>query len=103
MKKDLIMTYQKIFLIFRILAHFLYFNMANLCLIKLWDVLQNTNWKKVLKILKNTREEVNFLVTFLDKYLVGFLIFVEISEMLKKNHLSSRPSTEEIRLLYSSL
>ena len=57
----------------------------------------------MLKILKNTREEVHFLVTFLDKYLVGFFIFAEISEMLKKNHLSSRPSTEEIRLLYSSL
>ena len=43
---------------------------------------------------------------FLDQYLVGFQIFAEISEILKKNilkdfHLSSRPLNEKIRLFLS--
>ena len=40
----------------------------------------------------------------LDQYLIGFLIFVEILEMLKKKdfYLSARLLTEEIGLLQSS-
>ena len=41
---------------FPILVSFLFFNMADLSQIKLWEVLQKTGWKNVTKILKNTRE-----------------------------------------------
>ena len=47
---------------------------------------------------------VRSILTFpcVDQYLIGFLIFADISEVLKKNlHLSSCSLTEEIRLFQS--
>ena len=40
----------------KILLSFLFFNMANLLQIELWEVLQKTGRKNVTKILKNTRK-----------------------------------------------
>ena len=40
----------------KILVRLLYFNMAHLLQIKLWEVLQKTGRKNVTEILKNTRK-----------------------------------------------
>ena len=51
-------TFQN-FPISKILVSLLFFNMANLLEIKLWEVLQKTGGKNVTEILKSTCKEYN--------------------------------------------